>query len=134
MQNMDNFHAFVFVVSKRVTSLKMTLQYRCLLWLLMNEYLRTSVLQSTCFFKFGFWFILTSETAICRYSSKQIVFLNIFQYSQKNNCAGALFNKAFNKSSFQLKARVLSCDYSKCFFYRAPLVAASVTFKWRIAG
>ena len=48
-----------------------------------NEYLRTSVLQNTCFLKFYFWFILTSEAAVRGFSPK-LLFLKISQYSQEN--------------------------------------------------
>ena len=53
---MHNFHVFVLMVLERVTLLKMEFFEK--------EYFRTSVLQNTCFIKFYFWFILTSEAVV----------------------------------------------------------------------
>ena len=74
---------------QRVTSLKKRLHCRCFPESF-NKYLRKPFLQNTCFLSFYFWFILASEAAVGRCSSKWL-FLKISQYSQENTCVETSF-------------------------------------------
>ena len=65
--------------------------------------------------------MFNTEAAVDRYSSKE-VFLTISQFSQKNTCVG------FNQK--EAPVQVVSWGYcnifKNSFFYRTPLVDASV--------
>ena len=58
-------------------------------------------------------------------SSSKYVFLNILQYSQKENCVGVSILINLQASPTTLRAR--DCEIAKfaSFFYRTPPVAAS---------
>ena len=71
----------------------------------------------------------SSEAVSQRCSAKKL-FLEISQNSQENTCARASFLIKLIKK--EILAQVFSCEFCEIskntFFYRTPLVAASVSF------
>ena len=85
-----------------------------------NEYLRTSVLENTCFLKFYFWFILTSEAAVRGFSPK-LLFLKISQYSQENTYIYInvnQLNQPKNIAQFHVVSQRNASFYAANFFGR----------------
>ena len=78
-----------------------------------------------------YWNLVISEAVVHRCSAKK-VFLKISQNKQENTCSRVYFliKLAYNFIKKETLEQVFSCEFSEIFkntyFYKTPLVAASV--------